>query len=126
MGGPARYLRPDLERAIAAASRATGPEEGRPWLRLRDGAIDVLVTPPGAGPAAAQGARVARLGGGAGLFNVRLALAASGRPALVRLRPYHDEPDLLARPSRWWPYSAVRRTPRAIRCAPGRRCSAYC
>ncbi|MEQ4303538.1 nitroreductase [Plantactinospora sp. B6F1] len=93
---PTGYSRTDLGRAVAAAAQAPAAERSRPWLRLRDGAIDVLVTPDG-DPAGEHAGWAARIGGGAGLFNVRLALAVSGRPALVRLRPYRDEPELLAR-----------------------------
>ncbi|GAA3762303.1 nitroreductase family protein [Plantactinospora mayteni] len=94
---PTGYSRTDLYRAVYAAAQAPVAEQSQPWLRLRDGAIDVLVTPSRAGPAGYHAGWAARLGGGAGLFNVRLALAVNGRPALVRLRPYRDEPDLLAR-----------------------------
>ncbi|MDW5325948.1 nitroreductase [Plantactinospora sp. KLBMP9567] len=93
---PTGYAPVDLDRAVAAAARAPVAERSQPWLRLRDGAIDVLV-PPSRRPAGDRAGWAARLGGGAGLFNVRLALAVRGRPALVRLRPYRDEPDLLAR-----------------------------
>ncbi|MDG4787255.1 nitroreductase [Micromonospora sp. WMMD1102] len=91
------YTRADLDRAVAAAARAPGAEQSRRWLRLRDGAIDVLATPSGVDGSADRAGWAARVGGGAGLFNVRLALAVCGRPALVRLRPNRDEPELLAR-----------------------------
>ncbi|AVT38146.1 nitroreductase family protein [Plantactinospora sp. BB1] len=94
---PTGYTREDLELAVVAAARAPVPEQSQPWLRLHGGAIDVLVSPPRASPAGAHAGWAARIGGGAGLFNVRLALRQLGRPALVRLRPYRDEPDLLAR-----------------------------
>ncbi|MFY1692407.1 nitroreductase [Plantactinospora sp. WMMB782] len=94
---PTGYSRADLERAVAAAARAPGAEQSRPWLRLRDGAIDVLVTSSGVDRSGGRTGWAARVGGGAGLFNVRLALAVRGRPALVRLRPNRDEPELLAR-----------------------------
>lgn len=93
----AGYGRADLAYAAAAAAQASGPDDGRPAYRLHDGGIDVLVDQPWAAVSSDSAAHAGRLAAGAGILNARLALAVRGRPALVRLRPHRDEPDLLAR-----------------------------
>ncbi|SIR87161.1 hypothetical protein [Micromonospora avicenniae] len=94
MGG---YGQADLAHAAAAAAQAPGPDDGRPTYRLHDGGIDVLVDQPWAAVSSDSAAHAGRLAAGAGILNARLALAVRGRPALVRLRPHRDEPDLFAR-----------------------------
>ncbi|MBX7268238.1 nitroreductase [Micromonospora sp. Llam7] len=90
-----------VERLRAAATdaiRAPSLHNVQPWrFRLRGGGIEVLVDPARRLPATDPSGWGARIAGGAALFNLRLALAAAGAPATVRLRPYPSEPDVLAR-----------------------------
>ncbi|WP_213456954.1 Acg family FMN-binding oxidoreductase [Rhizomonospora bruguierae] len=92
------YTRTELDRAVAAAIRAPSLHNSQPWrFRLRDGAIEVLRDGARLVPVADGSGWAARIACGAAIYNARLALAVAGRPALVRLRPRQDEPDLMAR-----------------------------
>ena len=88
----------DLRIAAAAAIRAPSLLNSQPWrFRLREGAIDVLADPRRQLAVADSTGWAVRIACGAAVFNARLALAASGTPAVVVLRPDHAEPDLVAR-----------------------------
>jgi hypothetical protein len=83
----------ERRRGVSAAAHAPSQHDGRPWrLRLRDGGIEVY-----ADRDRRISDRAAYLACGAATFNVRLALAAAGIVPRVRLLPYPDEPDLVAR-----------------------------
>jgi nitroreductase len=69
----------------------------QPWrFRLADGAVEVRVDRDRL-PAIAARDWAARVSCGAALYNLRLALANAGRPAVVRLHPYTEAPDVAAR-----------------------------
>lgn len=92
------YVRADLVRAASSAVRAPSLHNSQPWaFRLRDGAIEVLADPVRRLEVADHSGWAARLACGAAVFNARLALAASGRPASVVAHPDPREPDLIAR-----------------------------
>ncbi|BCB91689.1 Acg family FMN-binding oxidoreductase [Phytohabitans suffuscus] len=90
-----------LATAVAAAVRAPSMHNSQPWrFGWRDGGIEVRVERGRALPTAGQGDLgdwAAQLACGAAVFNLRLALAARGTPPRVRLCPYPDDPDVLAR-----------------------------
>jgi nitroreductase len=90
-----------LDTAVAAAVRAPSLHNSQPWrFRLHDGGIEVRVERGRPLPVAGQGKLgdwAAHLACGAAVFNLRLALAGAGVPPRVRLLPYRDEPDLVAR-----------------------------
>lgn len=91
------YTQADLRAAVAAAIRAPSLLNSQPWrFRLCDGGIEVLIDSQrllGAGRAD----WAARVSCGAALFNMRLALAAAGTPARVRVRPDPTRWDVVAR-----------------------------
>ncbi|GAA4711673.1 Acg family FMN-binding oxidoreductase [Phytohabitans rumicis] len=94
------FVDADLRTAVAAAVRAPSLHNSQPWrFRLRDGAIEVRVDSsrpvPSTGPGIAADWAV-NIACGAATFNMRLALAVRGTPARVRLRPYPEEPDVIA------------------------------
>ncbi|SCE73027.1 hypothetical protein GA0070607_0884 [Micromonospora coriariae] len=92
------YTSTHLRTAAVDAVRAPSLHNTQPWrLRLRDGGIEVLADPVRRLPATDPSGWGVRIACGAALFNLRLALAVAGVPALVRLRPDPAEPDLLAR-----------------------------
>ncbi|MEU4240711.1 nitroreductase family protein [Actinoplanes sp. NPDC026619] len=92
------YTEADLHRAVEAAVRAPSLHNSQPWLfRLAGGAIEILADPARRLPAIDRTGWAARLAVGAATYNARLALAASGRPAEVRLHPEPREPGLIAR-----------------------------
>jgi hypothetical protein len=92
------YDETDLRAAAAAAIRAPSLDNSQPWLfRLADGAIEVRTDPDRRLPYLDREGWAARIAGGAATYNARLALAAAGRPAEVRLHPDPRQPDLLAR-----------------------------
>ncbi|MEV6810681.1 nitroreductase [Micromonospora sp. NPDC051296] len=92
------YTVEQLRAAATDAIRAPSLHNVQPWrFRLRDGGIEVLVDPARRLPATDPSGWGARVAGGAALFNLRLALAVAGTPAMVRLRPYPAEPDVVAR-----------------------------
>jgi len=92
------YTEADLRRAAAAGVRAPSLHNTQPWLfRLRDGAIEILADPARQLAVADRAGWAVRLACGAATYNARLALAATGTPAEVTLRPDNREPDLVAR-----------------------------
>ncbi|MEV6349708.1 nitroreductase [Actinoplanes sp. NPDC051851] len=94
----AGYQNSDLNRAAEAGIRAPSLHNSQPWLfRLRDGAIEVLADPERKLAVADRAGWASRLACGAAVYNARLALAADGRPADVRLLPDPREPGLIAR-----------------------------
>jgi nitroreductase len=93
----AGYTMNDLVHAAEAAVRAPSLHNSQPWrFRLRDGGIEVVVDRERL-PAIAARDWGARISCGAALYNLRLALAVAGRPAVVRLRPYTGDGDTVAR-----------------------------
>ncbi|MFC7274570.1 Acg family FMN-binding oxidoreductase [Paractinoplanes rhizophilus] len=89
------YEAADLHRAASAGVRAPSLHNSQPWLfRLRDGGIEILADPARSLPAADHGGWATRIACGAATYNARLALAAAGRPASVRL---HPAPGVIAR-----------------------------
>jgi len=87
-----------LRTAVTAAVRAPSLHNSQPWrFRLVDGAIELRLDPDRLLTACDPTGWAARIGCGAALFNLRLALVAAGTPAEVRLRPEPADPWLLAR-----------------------------
>ncbi|MFY1694809.1 Acg family FMN-binding oxidoreductase [Solwaraspora sp. WMMA2101] len=87
-----------LRTAVTAAVRAPSLHNYQPWrFRLADGAIEVRLDRSRLLPACDPTGWAARIGCGAALYNLRLALAVGGTPAQVRLRPEPADPHLLAR-----------------------------
>jgi nitroreductase len=83
--------------AVEAATRAPSMLNSQPWrFRLGDDEIDVLVDPRGRLSRIDASGWAARIGCGAALLNLRLALAVQGKPTAVRLMPDPDDPYLLA------------------------------
>ena len=83
---------------VGAAARAPSMLNSQPWrFRRRADTIDLLVDPDRRLPVVDSTGWAARIGCGAALFNLRLALAALGRPAVVTALPEYDDPYLLAR-----------------------------
>ncbi|HEY8534286.1 MAG TPA: nitroreductase [Micromonospora sp.] len=92
------YTEEELRTAVAAAIRAPSPLNSQPWrFRLRDGGIEVLIDPQRTLPVTDPSGWGARVACGAAIFNLRLALAVAGVPAATRLRPYPDQPLVVAR-----------------------------
>jgi nitroreductase len=87
----------DFGTVVESATRAPSMHNSQPWrFRLHDGGIDLLVD-PGRLPVADASGWAARIACGAALYNLRLALAVRGTPAVVRLMPDHGDARLLAR-----------------------------
>jgi nitroreductase len=90
-----------LDSAVRAAIRAPSMHNSQPWrFRLRDGGIEVRLDRGRPLPVAGHGHLgdwAAHLACGAAVFNLRLALAAKGMPARVRLCPDPDDADVVAR-----------------------------
>jgi nitroreductase len=92
------YGTADLHRAAAAAIRAPSLHNSQPWrFRLRDGAIEVLADPSRQLAVADRAGWAVRIACGAATYNARLALATTGTPAEVVLRPAGAEPNVMAR-----------------------------
>ncbi|MCA2213945.1 Acg family FMN-binding oxidoreductase [Jidongwangia harbinensis] len=93
-----RYDDTDLRLAAEAAIRAPSLHNSQPWrFRLRDGGIEVLADPLRRLQVADSGGWAVRIACGAATYNARLALASTGRPAEVVLRPDHADPQVAAR-----------------------------
>jgi nitroreductase len=91
------YDESDLRLAAQAGIRAPSLHNSQPWLfGLRDGAIEIRVDPVRR-LATGRAGWAARVACGAAVYNARLALAAAGRPAVVRLHPEPADRDLVAR-----------------------------
>jgi len=106
------YTSEDLRTAVGAAVRAPSLHNSQPWrFRLRDGGIEVCADEERMRSVGARAWGV-RLSCGAALFNLRLALAVAGKPATVRIRPYQDDPRVLARllPDRARPAAGAERS----------------
>ncbi len=83
---------------VAAAIRAPSLRNSQPWrFRFRDGAIEVRADPERRLAAGDDTGWATRIGCGAALFNLELALAVAGAPASTRIRPDPAVPDLVAR-----------------------------
>lgn len=96
--GVRTYADQDLRRAAEAGIRAPSLHNSQPWLfRLHDGAIEIRYDPDRRLDIADRSGWAARLACGAATYNARLALAVTGRPALVRLCPDPNDRDLVAR-----------------------------
>ncbi|HEX6497480.1 MAG TPA: nitroreductase [Micromonosporaceae bacterium] len=84
--------------AIEAAIRAPSMHNSQPWrFRLRDGAIEVLADRSRQLPIADPTGWAVHIACGAAVYNLRLAFAVHGTPAVVQLRPDPTQPDLMAR-----------------------------
>ncbi|WP_434743399.1 Acg family FMN-binding oxidoreductase [Micromonospora sp. SH-82] len=102
-----------LRAAVRDAVRAPSLHNTQPWrFRLHDGGIEVAVDPLRRLAVTDPSGWGARLSCGAALFNLRLSLAVAGRPARVRLRPYPNDPEVVARlvPDRPRPPTPAQRT----------------
>jgi nitroreductase len=87
-----------FEAVVEAATRAPSMHNSQPWrFRLRHSEIDLLLDPDRRLPVSDPSGWASRLGCGAALLNLRLALAARGSPATVTLLPDRHDPHLLAR-----------------------------
>jgi nitroreductase len=90
--------RAGFEAAVGAAVLAPSMYNSQPWrFRLGRDYVDVLVDAGRRLPVSDATGWASRVGCGAALFNLRLALAVGGTPAVVRVQPDPDDPELLAR-----------------------------
>src|SRR4029450_4173165 len=95
------YDKTDLRRAAVAAIRAPSLHNSQPWrFRLRDGGIEVLADASRQLAVADSEGWAVRIACGAATFNARLALAVSGVPAQVILRPDDTDPVAIPRGGR--------------------------
>jgi hypothetical protein len=82
--------RAERDRVVEAAVRAPSLLNSQPWrFRVRNDEIDLLVDPDRLLATVDASGWAARIGCGAALFNLRIALATIGKPAIVRLMPDH-------------------------------------
>jgi hypothetical protein len=87
-----------FESAVEAAVLAPSMHNSQPWrFRLGPDHVDVLVDAERRLPVSDATGWASRVGCGAALFNLRLALVVGGRPAVVRVVPDPDDPQVLAR-----------------------------
>jgi hypothetical protein len=87
-----------FEAAVEAAVLAPSMLNSQPWrFRLGPEHVDVLVDPSRRLPVSDATGWASRVGCGAALFNLRLALLVGGKPAVVRVTPDPDDPELVAR-----------------------------
>jgi hypothetical protein len=92
------YDETDLRLAAEAGIRAPSLDNSQPWLfALTGGGLEIRTDPARHLPYLDRNGWAARMAGGAAVLNARLALAAAGRPARVRLHPDPHDPELLAR-----------------------------
>ncbi|HEV7899601.1 MAG TPA: nitroreductase family protein [Planosporangium sp.] len=88
----------DFAAVLRAATRAPSMLNTQPWrFRMGPAQIDLLVDPGRRLPVADATGSASRLACGAALYNLRVALAVRGTPALIRLQPDRADPCLLAR-----------------------------
>jgi hypothetical protein len=86
-----------VEALLVAVSRAPSLHNSQPWrLRLTPHVIELHADPARHLPAADPDGHEMRLGCGAALYNLRLALHGYGIRPLVTIRPDRGRPDLLA------------------------------
>src|SRR4051794_3389110 len=90
--------REDFDAVVRVSVLAPSMHNTQPWrLRQSDGAIELSLDPQRRLPVADASGWAARIGCGAALFNLRLALAVHGTPGRVTVLPDADDPYLLAR-----------------------------
>jgi nitroreductase len=90
--------REDFDAAVRVAVQAPSMHNTQPWrFHQTDGAIELSLDAGRQLPVADASGWASRVGCGAALFNLRLALAVRGTPGRVALTPDADNPDLLAR-----------------------------
>jgi nitroreductase len=91
-------LRPEqVESLLVTVGRAPSLHNAQPWrLRLDRDVIELHADPERRLPAADPDDRELRIGCGAALFNLRLALHGYGVRPLVTVLPDHDRPELIA------------------------------
>jgi len=109
---PAGYTPEDLAAAVEAAIRAPSVHNSQPWrFRLAGGAVDVCLDRDRL-PAIPARDWAGRVSCGAAVFNLRLALAVLGKPAVVAGPSGPADPDVVARlvPDRPRPASGAERT----------------
>jgi nitroreductase len=86
-----------FEQVVATAIRAPSMHNSQPWrFRLRGATIDVIADEGRRLPVADPTGWAVRLSCGAAIYNLRLALAAAGTPATVRLLPNPVDRTVLA------------------------------
>ncbi len=91
-------IRPEIEKALKAATLAPSPHNTQPWrFEVVGDQVDLLLDESRILPVADPRGREARMSCGAALFNLRMSLRAQGLPVHVRLLPDPARPDVLAR-----------------------------
>jgi nitroreductase len=111
---------------VGAATRAPSMHNSQPWrFRRTAAAIDLLLDTDRRLPVSDQTGWAVRLACGAALFNLRLALAARGTPALVRVLPEPEDPTLVARLAPDRPRPATRDETRLHAAIPRRRSNRF-
>jgi hypothetical protein len=103
--------RPMMTGLLAAAITTPSPRGAQPWRYracLASQAIDLYADAERIRHCGNPGARAVHIACGAALLNLRLAAAAAGRQAVVRLLPDRQQPRLLATVRLGGPYRARR------------------